>query len=197
VLWGRLWVDEESPEGAWTPLAGVEVVVYPYAPAVMAELERIRETARDSGRQYETTVARFQDVLRGYARQLDPAQPPSPPGARSDPAPSRPRPGAAVAGEERGQVRRRVTDPAGIFVFEGLPAGEWLAVAVRLSPYSAGRARREELRPSRGRERFSGSEVSAPAQEAEIWLERVRVGPGDRARLFWSDRARWLVGPVR
>jgi hypothetical protein len=102
-----------------------------------------------------------------------------------------------VAGEKQGPVRRRVTEPAGTFVFEGLPAGEWLAVAVRLSPYGAGRAGRQDIRPSRGRERFSGSEASAPAQEAEIWLDRVRVGPGERARLFWSDRARWLVGPLR
>ena len=200
LLWGRLWVDEESPDGPWTPLAGVEVMVYPYAASLVSELERIRETARDSGRQYETAAARFQETLRAYARPLDPGH-----SAPTTPAPgipgSGPGPeasGSAPVPDGRGAVRRRTSDPAGVFVFDELPAGEWLVVAVRIAPYGSTRTRLEEARPGRSREpRFAGGAVTPSAREAEIWLEQVRVRPGERVRLLWSDRGRWFVGPLR
>jgi len=198
-LWGRLQIEAESPEGPWTPLAGVEVVAYPGAAALLARLEHIRHTARDSGRHYETAVARIQEALQGHARQLDPRRSPvAPGGGAGDAGTSRPAGfGPPTPGpDDHGVVRRGVTDAAGVFVFDALPAGEWLVVAVRVAPYSASPARREEPRGARGRQQFAGTAV-APAREAEIWIERVRVDPGSRTRLLWSDRGRWFVGPLR
>ena len=34
TLWGRLAVEEESPDGAWTPLGAVEITLYPAVPSL-------------------------------------------------------------------------------------------------------------------------------------------------------------------
>ncbi len=175
LLWGRLAAEEESPDGPWTPLAGVDVVVYPYLPEVLADLERIRQSARESGRRFETAAARVQEILRGYKKRLEGG-------------------GPEGAG---GLVRRQVTDPMGVFLFEDLPSGEWLLVATRITPYAAA-AGRESRKRAGGREsRFLGPSRRGPAQEAEMWIVRVPLSPGERHRLLLSDRARWLAGPLR
>ena len=173
VLWGRLAVEEESPDGAWTPLAGVEIHLFPAAPALVAELERLRQSARDSGRQYDTAIARLQATLAAYQTHLETASH-APPGAT-----------------------RRITDPAGLFLFDALPSGEWLLVAVRVTPYSAGPSRPEvRRRPSPRAPQFL-PKAAEPVKDAEVWLTRVRVGSGERVAVVLTDRARWLVGPAR
>jgi hypothetical protein len=169
LLWGRLAVEEESPEGPWTPLAGVEVTLYPYAPALAADLEAIRQGTRNSAVAHEAAVGRLRTRLETYASEL--------------PA---------------GVVRRRTTDPAGLFVFEDLPAGEWLVVAVHVTPYTAARREgRAPRTPKAGRDSTFLPQPARPAKDAEVWVVRVRVGPGERARVALTDRGRFMAGPVR
>jgi hypothetical protein len=87
VLWGRVAVEEESPEGAWTPLRGVEVTLYPATPSLRAELERIRRNARASGENYESAVARVRAALTAHQSLID-AQSAGTPLARPAPAAS-------------------------------------------------------------------------------------------------------------
>jgi hypothetical protein len=178
LLWGRLAVEEESPEGPWTPLAGVSVALFPYAPSVAAELERIRDAARESGPAHDAAVGRLLDRLKAYEVQA-----------------------AALTRPEHPLVRRATTDPAGLFVFDDLPSGEWLVVAVQTSPYSPRQASRPPAatggrRSSRSPDTFL-PQVSTPAKEAEVWVSRVRVTSGERTRVLLTDRARFMVGPVR
>jgi hypothetical protein len=70
TLWGRLAVEEESPDGPWTPLAGVAITVYPYTAELAADLERIRDGARASGRDYDAAIARLQERLGAHATQV-------------------------------------------------------------------------------------------------------------------------------
>ena len=156
VLWGRFAIEEESPAGAWTPLAGVEVTLYPATPTLVAELERIRQSARTSGAQYDSAVARVlaalavhQARVAGQSPPLPPAAEDSAPAAPAIPVPSKvtpaPAPGARPAGPggettaaespEAAAARprwRQRTDPAGLFAFEELPSGDWLLVATRV-----------------------------------------------------------------
>lgn len=178
MLWGRLAVEEESPDGAWTPLPGVEITLYPYAAEVAADLDQIRRRARDSGAAYDAAVAQIQDRLKAYGARLEAA------------------PGDAPA--TGGLVRRRTTDPAGLFVFENLPAGEWLVVALRVSEYTP-RAQREPTRraPTPGRDAAFLSRPVTPAKLVEVWLARVRVEPAGQTRLWLTDRGRFMAGPVR
>ncbi len=200
LLWGRLTIEEESPDGAWTPLPGVEVTVYPYVPALAAELERIREGARDSGRQYETAVARLQAALRAFRAQVEPpparpADPPPPSSGASTTTPSAPPSGEP---DDDGPVRRRLTDPSGVFVFDALPSGEWLVVALRVAPYAEGRSR-PDVGPGRRTPdpRFTARPSGPPSRQAEVWVTRIRLAPGERIRVLWTDRARFMVGPLR
>ena len=89
VLWGRFAIEEESPAGAWTPLAGVEVTLYPATPTLVAELERIRQSARTSGAQYESAVARVLAALAVHQARVAGQSPPPPPAAE-DSAPAAP-----------------------------------------------------------------------------------------------------------
>jgi hypothetical protein len=179
LLWGRLAVEEESPDGPWTPLAGVEVAAYPYAPGLAADLDRIRERARASGAEYDAAVTRLRERLGAWEAQ-----------ARALSA-------AGGAGGVVGAVRRSTTDHAGIFVFPGLPSGEWLLVALHLSPYSQPNEPGARTPMRRGKERAFLTRPISPAKEAEVWVSRVRVGPGERARVLLTDRGRFMVGPIR
>ncbi len=192
LLWGRLAVEEESPDGPTTPLAGIEVALYPYVPSLAADLDRIRERARASGAEYDTAVARLQERLKAFEAQVAALQPRSPSGAPGQPSQS-------TAGADSGLVRRRTTDAAGIFVIEDLPSGEWLLVALHVSPYRQPKEQpRSRSSPRKGRE-FGGflNRPATPAKEAEVWVSRVRVAPGDRSRALLTDRSRFMVGPVR
>jgi hypothetical protein len=177
ALWGRLLIEEESPDGPWTPLAGVEVRIFPFVPQLAADLEEIRRRARDSGPGYDTAVARFRERLEAHAADLK-----------------------AHAAPERPLVREQVTGATGLFLFEAVPAGEWLVVALRLTEYTAlaARAPRESRRaPSPGRDSTFLPRPQAAAREAEIWLQRVRVPADERVRLWLTDRGRFMVGPLR
>jgi hypothetical protein len=182
ALWGRLAVEEESPDGPWTPLSGVEVTLYPYAAELAADLDQIRRRARDSGAAYDAALGQVQDRLKAYAARLD---------ASTGDAPGQPGPG--------GLVRRLVTDPAGLFVFDNLPPGDWLVVALRVSEYTSPRAQRESPRrpPAPGREPAFVPRPAKPAKQAEVWVARVRVEPEERVRLWLTDRSRYMVGPIR
>jgi hypothetical protein len=223
VLWGRFAIEEESPAGAWTPLAGVEVTLYPATPTLVADLERIRQSARTSGAQYDSAVARVLAALAVHQARVAGQSPPPPPAAEdiapaapAIPVPSKvtpaPAPGARPAGPggettaaespEAAAARprwRQRTDPAGLFAFEELPSGDWLLVATRVTAYSAEKlraapkARASTLRNQQG---FT-PRVATPAKEAEVWVVRARVGAAERVGLELSDRARWLVGPIR
>jgi hypothetical protein len=230
VLWGRLAVEEESPAGAWTPLDGVEVSLYPATPALIAELDRIRRSARTSGAQYESAMARIQAALAAHQDRVDrqsapppstgesglgveprdadtpPTSGPSAPRASGAP-PSRSateRPGGTATpstlAEERMAPRhpwRQKTDPAGLFAFDGVPSGDWLVVAIRVSPYAAEKLRSDPTPPQTRRTQRVLPRVAAPAKEAELWVVRVRVAAAEGVGVELTDRARWLAGPLR
>lgn len=183
-LWGRLAVEEESPEGAWTPLGGVEVRLYLVVPTILAELEHIRQSARASGESYATAVTRFQGILATHEARLE--------RILRDPG----SPGTA-AGTPR-TTHRQVTDPNGLFAFDDLPSGQWLLVAIRVTAYSRPDARADPApRRSPTREQRFLPRAGTPVREAEVWLTTVQMAPGQRASLLLTDRARWLVGPIR
>jgi hypothetical protein len=92
---------------------------------------------------------------------------------------------------------RQKTDPAGLFAFEGVPSGDWLVVAIRVSPYAAERLRSEPKPRQTGRGLRFLPRVVTPAKEAELWVTRVRVVSAERVGLELTDRARWLAGPLR
>jgi len=181
-LWGRLGFEEESPEGPSTPLIGVPVTLYPDLPAVQAELEAIRRTARETAVNYETAVRRSLAALAAYRARLEAA-------------------GGA------GLVRTRETDRAGFFAFEAVPAGEWLVVAAHSTPYRPGQARKPQAarkpQPLRGLGAVQGG-APAPgflpggrgeAKEVDLWVYRVRVPAGQGIGVTLTDRNRWLTGP--
>jgi hypothetical protein len=230
MVWGRLAIEEESPAGAWTPLGGVEVTLYPATPTLIAELDQIRRSARTSSAQYESAVARVQAALAAHQGRVDrqlalpPATGGSPPAVEprnvetpptSGPPPPKAsgsrrsqdvtaRPGGAAAPsnvpEERADIRhpwRQKTDPAGLFAFDGVPSGDWVVVAIRVSPYTAEKLRAEAKPRTGGRGQKFLPRVATPVKEAELWVTRVRVVAAERVSLQLTDRARWLAGPLR
>ena len=244
-VWGRLSVEEESPVGAWTPLDGTEVTLYPATPTLVAELERIRQSARGSATQYESAVARVQAALAVHQGRIDrqTAQPPTlgdllvaepplvkkaaPKPAASSSEPKSPRIGgglppsggslfqsgrtalqssgtatpsstkAQATKEEPEHPWRQKTDPAGLFAFPAVPSGDWLVVAVRVAPYAAEKLRAAPKARQSTRTQGFLPRAIGPAKEVELWVTRIHVVKGERVALDLTDRARWLVGPIR
>ncbi len=232
LLWGRLAIEEESPVGAWTPLNGIQVTLYPATPTLVAELERIRQSARTSGAQYESAVARVQAALAAHQGRIDRQTPAAPVAGTRLGRGAAPRGGPAgrraprrlpdrSSAPSRGAARRRLpaerrrraprlddsgepphpwrekTDPAGLFAFTAVPSGDWLVVAIRVTAYAAETLRAEPKARQTSRTRNFLPRAGAPAKEAELWVTRVRVVAGERVGLSLTDRARWLVGPLR
>jgi hypothetical protein len=169
-VWGRVMVEDESPEGPWTPLAGVDVRLLPDPRPLLAELERIRQAGRGSWRNHDQAVARILTVLE--ARQ-----------AR-----------AKGAGEATFQD---ATDAWGLFRFSRVPTGDWLLVAILITPYRRAPETRAP-KPKASRRGPGFLEESAPApREAEVWVAPVSVEGGRAARVMMTERARWMAGPVR
>jgi hypothetical protein len=248
-VWGRLSVEEESPVGAWTPLDGIEVTLYPATPTLVAELERIRQSARGSAAQYESAVARIQSALAVHQGRIDrqTAQPPTegdllvaePPALKKAPPPKSATPspeakasrsarspwstsgslfqsdrtplqpsapaamkggaGAAASGakEEPEHPWRQKTDPAGLFAFPTVPSGDWLVVAVRVAPYNAEKLRAAPKPRQSTRTQGFLPRTTGPAKEVQLWVTRIHIVQGERVALDLTDRARWLVGPIR
>ncbi len=232
LVWGRLAVEEESPVGAWTPLSGIEVTLYPATPALITELERIRQSARTSATQYESAVVRVQTALAAHQGRIDrqtapplspgqglvaepplvaapriakPAKPAVPPesgflrpgGVTERPAGTAVPSGASEEREETPHPWREKTDPAGLFAFAVVPSGDWLVVAIRVAPYAAEKLRAAPRSRQTSRTQHFLPRAAGPVKEAELWVTRVRVVAGERVGLNLTDRARWLVGPLR
>jgi hypothetical protein len=246
-LWGRLAVEEESPVGAWTPLVGIDVSLYPATPSLISELERIRQSARGSAAEFESAVARVQAALAAHQGRIDrqtgltpdeallvaepplraPSHPASPasPSAGTRPGAPRPegasaktkereaprvggaaeRPGSAAKPQSGAQAQspsnqvwqQRRTDEGGVFVFDAVPAGDWLLVATHVAPYGNEKLRGEPKARQPGRGQRFLPRAAGPPQEAEMWVARVRVVAAQRVSVELTDRSRWLVGPVR
>jgi hypothetical protein len=92
---------------------------------------------------------------------------------------------------------REKTDPAGLFAFAAVPSGDWLVVAIRIAPYSAAKLRAEPRPRQSSRTLHFLPRATGAAREAELWVTRVRVVASERVGLNLTDRARWLVGPLR
>jgi hypothetical protein len=169
-VWGRVMVEEESPEGPWTPLSGVEVGLLPDPRPLMAELERIRQASRGSWRNYDQAVARLLAALEVRHAQ------------------------AKDAGQRRFQ---QATDAWGVFRFSRVPPGEWLLVAILISPYR----RSLDKPPPKAKPTKRGpgflDDGAPPPKEAEVWLTQLTVEEGRSTRAVLSERARWMAGPVR
>jgi hypothetical protein len=222
MVWGRLVVDEESPVGAWTPLDGIEVTLYPATPALLAELEGIRQSARASAAQYESAVTRVQAALAAHKSRIErqaprsvevelvaeppllpkpqPAKATDPSGpqggtARSPGAPTPSRP--AGPSPEATRAWRQKTDPAGLFAFEGVPSGDWIVVVFRVSPYGTEKIRADPKARQPGRAQRFIPRTTGAAKEGEFWITRIRIVAGERLGLELTDRARWMTGPVR
>src|SRR5262249_48006501 len=119
-------------------------------------------------------------------------------------APGKPVPGSsAKPGDGRDPKHeampgwKRTTDSEGLFVFDDIPSGDWLLVAIHVTPYGTAGGHLEVKQPSPSRTRNFLPSPTVAFKEAEVWLSRVRVRPGDRTALLLTDRSRWLVGPVR
>lgn len=221
MVWGRLVVDEESPVGAWTPLDGIEVTLYPATPALLAELEAIRQSARASAAQYESAVTRVQAALAAHKGRIERQAPPPPEAdlVAEPPLLAKPRPkvmeasgpggvtagspGATPPGRSAGpapeatRTWRQKTDPAGLFAFEGVPSGDWIVVVFRVSPYGTEKVRADSKARQPGRAQRFLPRATGPAKEGEFWITRIRVVAGERLALELTDRARWMTGPVR
>jgi hypothetical protein len=101
------------------------------------------------------------------------------------------------AQDETDHPWRQKTDPAGLFAFSTVPSGDWLVVAVRVTAYSAEKLRAAPKPRQSTRTQGFLPRATGPAKEAEFWVTRVHVVKGERVALDLTDRARWLVGPIR
>lgn len=164
---GRAFVEGRRVDGPDQPLAGVAIVVVPRSAAFLARLAEIKARARDGMETYRGSAPALRRARDEYERALWEA-------------------GAADL------VHAAVADAAGRFRLEGIPAGDWVLVAMhsvfvdRPSPPSGKKERQTYTRPPR----LTGY------QAVTVWLRELSIAGGLDEVVELTDRNGWFSGVV-
>jgi hypothetical protein len=146
------------------PLAGVSVLLLPFAAEVAARIDQIKARLRDSLATYTRAHADLTAVREQYERQLR----------------------AVGAGQ---LVRRGVSDSSGVLHLDEVPVGDWLMLAWREEPHPV-----KSPRTAGGDAgRFRDVPVITGYAAVSYWRMRVSVRAGETTAVTLSDRGIWLT----
>ncbi len=164
---GRIYAQSRTPTGPDQPLTGTTVTLVPRSPAVLLELERLREQSRQSSRAFAGAAPAMRQVQERYERELLEAGVP-------DLAP------------------RISVNPDGSFRLTEIPVGEWLLVAwlssqVDVSPPKP---------PGREGRLYQLERRVTGYQAVTIWLRELTLGRGETVSLALNDRNEWFRGVI-
>ncbi len=161
---GRAYGEPSRPSGGPVPVAGVSVLLVPFAAEVEARLDGIKTHLRDSITTYVEAHGDVSAVRAAYEREL-----------------------LAAGGGEL--IRGAVSDSAGMVRLEGVPAGEWLLLAWREDAHAVKGAKA----PEKDAKHFPDIPVMTGYAAVSYWRTRVSVRPGETTSVNLSDRGAWLT----
>lgn len=162
---GRVYAERRRPSEEDRPLAGAVVHLMPRSGTLLAELERLRGTARSSAETWRHTAPRMRRAREAYERRLGDA-------------------GAAHL------VLTTRVDDRGAFRFDRVPAGAWVLFAWHEE--IAGTVGRRA--PERERRQHTLDPRLVGVRWITIWVREVAVEPGGSHPLDLHDRNGWFRG---
>ena len=165
---GRIVVEPRTPNAPGQPFTGATVTLMPRSDSLLARLEQLKESSRESAGAFAGAVPAMRRARDGYERELWEAGAPE----------------LTITG---------MVDSEGRFRLDDVPAGAWMAIAWHsttedVSGQRGGTKERKKYLPQ---QRLRGF------QSVTIWLRPLTVGgAGDTATLDLTDRNAWFRGVI-
>jgi hypothetical protein len=167
VVSGRVAAEPRTPLGPVRPFAGATVTLLPRSEMLVAELERLREGARDSSKAFTAAAPAMRKAHEAYERKLLWAGAPD-------------------------LTPVVLVDPGGGFKIEDVPAGAWVLIAWHSSPMDVSAAK-----PRLGRRDLYQPQSHLQGYQAvTVWLRELVLVGGTTTAVELTDRNGWFRGVV-
>jgi hypothetical protein len=164
---GRVVAEPPTLRTSGLPFTGTTVALLPRSDALIARLEQLKESSRQSSGSFSGAVPAMQRAREAYERELWELGAPD-------------------------LATTMLVDADGAFRLEDVPAGAWMAIAWHSSTVdlAAGKVNVKERKTYRTQPRMQGF------QSVTIWIRTVTVAGGETATLDLTDRNAWFRGVI-
>jgi hypothetical protein len=164
---GRVVAEPRNLRTPGRPFTGTSVVLMPRSDALLARLEQLKESSRDSSGSFTGAVPAMRRARDAYERDLWDLGAPD-------------------------LATSVLVDPDGTFRLADVPAGAWMAIAWHTATVelSGEKINAKERGMFRTQPRMRGF------QSVTIWIRTVTVGGGETATLELTDRNAWFRGVI-
>ena len=163
----RAYAERRKPEGPDIPVKEMVVALVPSSDALIAEIEQVRSSSRDSLDAYLTAALRIRRILEAYVKSLTEAD------------------GADL-------MRSGKARADGWLSFREVAAGQWLV----LSGHETTAAVTPRKRKGGDKDRFALSPRLVGYRWASLWVIPVTVTSGVGTTVELTDRNVWFTGVI-
>ncbi len=164
---GRVVAEPRTLRTPGRPFTGTTVALLPRSDALLARLEQLKESSRESAGSFAGAAPAMQRAREAYERELWDLGAPE-------------------------LATTVVVDPEGAFRLDDVPAGAWMAIAW----HSATVALSGETIHANQRGKYRTQPRMRGFQSVTIWIRTVTVADGETATLDLTDRNAWFRGVI-
>jgi hypothetical protein len=165
VVGGRVFAESRTPTASPRPIPGTTVTLLPRSAALLTQLERLKQQARESSTAFAAAAPAMRKAMEVYERDLLRAGAPD-------------------------LTPMVLVDSEGVFRIEDVPAGSWLLLAWHSTPVdlSTPKTKAKERGLYQPHARLQGF------QSVTVWLREVAVVGGATVTEKLTDRSVWFQG---
>lgn len=167
IVAGRVVAEPRTRRAPGRPFANTTITLVPHSPSVLATLERLKESSRESTKAFTAAAPTMRKTLEGYERELL----------------------EAGAPDLNALV---LVDHDGGFKIDDVPAGAWLLVAWHGTPVDVSSPKAK----ARQRDIYQPQARLQGYQAVTVWLRDLTVGGGTTTSVELTDRNSWFRGVV-
>ena len=164
---GRVVAEPRNLRTPGRPFTGTTVALLPRSDALLARLEQLKESSRESSGSFTGAAPAMRRARDAYERELWELGAPD-------------------------LATTMLVDADGAFRLDDVPAGAWMAIVWHSAPVelSGDKVNAKERGMYRTQPRIRGF------QSVTIWIRTVTVGGGETATLDLTDRNAWFRGVI-
>jgi hypothetical protein len=165
VVGGRVFAESRTPTASPRPIPGTTVTLLPRSVALLTQLERLKQQARESSTAFAAAAPAMRKAMEVYERDLLWAGAPD-------------------------LTPMVLVDSEGMFRIEDVPAGSWLLLAWHSTPVdlSTPKTKAKERGLYQPQARLQGF------QSVTVWLRELAVVGGATVTEKLTDRSVWFQG---
>jgi hypothetical protein len=165
IVAGRVFAEPRTPTASPKAIPGTTVTLLPRSAALLTQLERLKQRARDSSTAFAAAAPAMRKAMEVYERELLQAGAPD-------------------------LTPLVLVDSEGVFRIEDVPAGSWLLLAWHSTPVdlSTSKTKAKERGLYQPQPRVQGF------RSVTVWLRELSVAGGATVTEKLTDRSVWFQG---